>query len=532
MTSESDKQKIRDVIKKEYIRCATDPVYFMKKHVYIQHPVKGRILLDLYDYQVNAIDNFRKHQYNIVLKGRQIGLSTVVAGYALWLMQFHDDKNILIIATKQETAKNIVTKVKYGFKNLPIWLQSRCVVDNQLSLKFANGSQIKAESSSENAGRSEALSLLIIDEAAFVEKAEEIWLSAQSTLSTGGSGILISTPNGMGNFFHRTWEESEAGLNTFNRIKLDYRVHPDRDAKWVETQKKNLGERGFRQEHMAEFLGSGNTVFDSFVVNEYYKDLMVRDPIEKVGFDKNLWIWEHPNYDTPYLVCADVARGDGADFSGFHVLDARDLKQVAEYKGKIDTTMFGNLLVEVATKYNDALLVVENSNNGWATIQQIINRNYKNLFYMTDDVRVIEPERHYTNKLNRQDRKSVPGFTTSMRTRPLIISKIEEYIRNKELKIYSIRMVNEMQVFIWENGKAQAQKGYNDDLIMSMAIGLWVRDTSMEIYQRNIELTKASLNSIKKAGEVDAFFTPSSHLPYDPYKTKTPNGEEDIRWLL
>ncbi len=171
--------------------------------------------------------NFENHDYNIVLKGRQIGISTLVAGYALWLMLFHKDKNILVIATKQETAKNLVTKVKFMHQNLPVWLRGNIITDNKLSLQFSNGSQIKAVASSPDAGRSEALSLLILDEAAFIDAADVIWTAASSTLSTGGKAILLSTPNGVGNFFQSNETKLLLTLPTGSRIEFKSGEKPD-----------------------------------------------------------------------------------------------------------------------------------------------------------------------------------------------------------------------------------------------------------------------------------------------------------------
>ena len=196
-------QDLKEIIKQEYKKCAVSTEYFLKKYSYIQHPTRGRMLFDLYHYQKNCLKDFHEKDYNIVLKGRQIGISTLVAGYALWLLLFHRDKNILVIATKQETAKNLVTKVRFMHQNLPVWLRGTVATDNKLSLQFANGSQIKAVASSKDAGRSEALSLLILDEAAFIDDADIIWTAASSTLSTGGKAMLLSTPNGIGNFFHK-----------------------------------------------------------------------------------------------------------------------------------------------------------------------------------------------------------------------------------------------------------------------------------------------------------------------------------------
>ena len=172
---------LKEVIKKQYLMCAKDPAYFMKKYCMVQHPMKGKVPFHLYEYQEKSLQTFEDHRFNIILKARQLGLSTLTAGYSLWMMTFHSDKNILVIATKQDTAKNLVTKVRVMHANLPSWLKQKCTEDNKLSLRYSNGSQVKAVSSGEDSGRSEALSLLILDEAAFIDKIEPIWAAASQT---------------------------------------------------------------------------------------------------------------------------------------------------------------------------------------------------------------------------------------------------------------------------------------------------------------------------------------------------------------
>ena len=167
-------QDLREVIKQEYILCAKNPDHFMRKYCYIQHPTRGRVLFNLYPFQGKVLNLWKDNPYSIVLKSRQLGISTLAAGYSLWLMLFHKDKNVLCIATKQETARNMVTKVKFMFDNLPSWLKIQAEENNKLSLRLANGSQIKATSASSDAGRSEAVSLLLVDEAAFIEQIGEI----------------------------------------------------------------------------------------------------------------------------------------------------------------------------------------------------------------------------------------------------------------------------------------------------------------------------------------------------------------------
>ena len=406
------KKQIKEAIKREYTKCAQDPTYFLGKYGIIQHPVKGKVNFNLYDFQEKALHSFMNSDYNVVLKARQLGLSTLTAGYALWMMTFQHDKNILVIATKQDTAKNLVTKVRVMHANLPAWLKQPCVEDNKLSLRYRNGSQVKAVASSEESGRSEALSLLIIDEAAFIDKIDTIWAASQQTLATGGRALIISTPNGVGNFFHKVWTEAENGINDFNFIRLHWSLHPDRDDEWRKEQDKLLGPSLAAQECDCDFITSGRSVIDGLIL-EKIRENDVREPMEKRGIDSNYWIWQPPNYTKNYVVSADVSRGDGTDYSAFHIIDVETLEQVAEYRGKISTQEFGNMLVNVANEYNNALLVVENNNIGWAAIQQVIDREYENLFYTSKDLQYVDVQHQMTNKYRAQERNMVPGFSTT-----------------------------------------------------------------------------------------------------------------------
>ena len=353
------KKTLKEIIAEEYRKCGQDPVYFMKKYCVIQHPTRGKIPFHLYPFQEDCMNDFKDNRFNIILKSRQLGLSTLSAGYILWKMLFNQDFNALVIATKVTVAKNLVEKVRVMHDLLPVWLRdggNSSVEDNKLSLKLKNGSQVKAIASSPDAGRSEALSLLVVDEAAFIRDIDEIWLSAQSTLSTGGAAIVLSTPNGVGNWFHKMWVEGESGTNGFHCIKLHWTVHPERNQDWRDEQTRILGIKGAAQECDCDFVSSGDTVIDPQLLM-WYKDTYVMDPVEKRGFDGNLWVWEHPNYNRQYLVVADVARGDGKDFSTFHIFDVESFKQVGEYRGQLTTTEFGHLLVGIATEYNNALLL-------------------------------------------------------------------------------------------------------------------------------------------------------------------------------
>lgn len=521
-------KSIKELIREEYVKCAKNPIYFFKKYCYIQHPKRGKILFDLFPFQEDVMGEFDEHQFNVILKSRQLGISTLSAGYSLWMMLFQDDKNVLVIATKQEVAKNLVTKVRYMHESLPSWLKGETIEDNKLSLRLGNGSQIKATSASGDAGRSEALSMLIIDEAAFIKSVDEIWASAQSTLSTGGKAIVLSTPNGVGNFFHKTWQKGEIG-DSWNPIKLHWTVHPERNEKWREKQTQLLGEKMAAQECDCDFISSGYTVVDGELL-QWYEQTHVQAPIEKRGFDGNYWLWQQPNYSRDYVVVADVARGDGKDYSAFHVIDIESVEQVAEYKGKIDTKDYGRMLVNVATEWNDALLVIENANIGWAVIQEAIDRNYTNLYYSAKDYGYVDNDIHLNKGYDLKDKSQmVPGFSMTSRTRPLVISKLDTYMRDRTPIIRSKRLIDELFVFIWNGSRAEAQQGYNDDLTISFSTALWVRDTALKLRQQGIELNRKALSLTSKNSGV---FKTSSAQAKNAWKLNTGKGDEDIGWLL
>lgn len=158
------KPDLKAVIREEYKKCIEDPIYFMKKYVKIQHPTRGTCSFNLFPFQEETLQALVKNDFNIILKSRQMGISTLVGAYSLWLMTFFTDKNILCISISQETSKEIVTRVRFANDHLPSWLKVKCTEDNRLSLRLENGSQIKAVSSAGTAGRSAAVSLLIVDE--------------------------------------------------------------------------------------------------------------------------------------------------------------------------------------------------------------------------------------------------------------------------------------------------------------------------------------------------------------------------------
>jgi len=483
----SKKEKVNEII-----RCGKSPQYFIDNYCRISHPMHGLIPFKTYDYQKDLLKDFNDYRFNIILKARQLGISTISAGYIVWFMMFHRDKNILVIATKFQTAANLVKKVKAITNNLPEWIKiAKISVDNRTAFELSNGSQIKAGTTSGDAGRSEALSLLVIDEAAHVDGLEELWTGLYPTLSTGGRCIALSTPNGVGNWFHKTYVDAEAEENDFHTINLPWDVHPDRDQEWFEKETKNMSRRQIAQELECNFNTSGDTVIHPDDMQWIFENQ--KDPVYRTGWDRNFWIWEKYIEGASYLLVADVARGDGKDSSVFHVLRLDNMSVVAEYQGKPSLDLYSQILFDAGKEYGDCLLVVENNGIGISVLEKLKDLSYPNLYYS------IKGTHEFVESYKgAYDDRAVPGFTTSTKTRPLIVAKLEEFVRNKLITIHSTRLFHELKTFIWHNGKPQAMRSYHDDLVMALAIGCWVRDTALQVNKTEIEYKKAMLGGIMK----------------------------------
>jgi hypothetical protein len=279
--------------------------------------------------------------------------------------------------------------------------------------------------------------------------------------------------------------------------------------------------------HNCDFATSGDTVFYGEYI-EFYQQTYIKEPMERRGADMNLWVWEPVDYSRSYMVVADVARGDGKDYSTFHVMDIENNSQVAEYRGQLGTKEFGHLLVGIASEYNQALLIIENASIGWSTIQTVIDRGYDNLYYSPKGGNMTAES--YFDQYD-YNSNMVAGFSMNARTRPLVIGKFQEYVNEKAVIIQSKRLVEEMKVFIWKNGRAEAQGGYNDDLVMAFGIAMYIRDTALKFRQQGLDLTRNALNNISTTKPTHQGVYLPSHVvnPYEIDNGK--GGKEDISWM-
>lgn len=459
----------------EYKRCKLDPVYFVDKYCYIVDPIKGELPFHLFDFQKEALQDFQDYQFNIVKKPRQMGLSWLTACYGLWLINFHNDKTILIISIRDGEAKEFKEKARYSYERMPDFMRADTIDRTKHGLNLENGSTFLSLPQTKEAGRSKSLSLLILDEVAFQEFADNIWAAAWPTLSTGGRAILISTTNGVGNLYHRVWEEAVSNLNDFHTIDIDWAMFPGRDEAWLEKQHRQLGEKRFRAEILCEFLGSGDTVLSPNALETLKSKTIPPKCKNKLLFSdaalaksflsdnmnpriNNLWIWEEPTGGDNYLLVADVGTGNGQDSSAFHVIRIKDNKQVAEYKDKfVNSNDYANIIKTVASYYNRAFVVIESNSWGLGVFNKVFRDEtnpYSNI-YIT--------------------KKGNASWETTSKTRPQIIDSFINELEDGNYELFSERLYNELETFIWKGNKPQAMHGYNDDLVMSLAIATFIR---------------------------------------------------------
>lgn len=534
---------------KEVMLCGRDPVYFINEYCKITHPQRGLIPFKTYDFQDFCVREFVKHRFNVILKSRQLGLSTVTAAFAVWMALFHKEKNILIIATKLKTAINFIKKVKTILNSLPVWLKISSYEDTRQEVRFKNGSYIQAIPTSEDAGRSEALSLLIVDEAAFIRNFEEIWTGLYPTLSEGGSAIILSTPNGVGGQYYQIYTGAEAKTNDFNPIKLMWYVHPEHDEAWFAKESKQFSKRKIAQEMLCEFIGSGDTYINADDIAWLesikrdpitYGDKLFGDPTDVVmnRIERDIWIWVGPLVGHKYIISADVARGDARDFSTFHIFDCATGEIVAEFKGKIAPDKFGVLLDKYGKIYNRAYICPENNTFGFTTCSKLKELKYPKLVYQ--NVKASQIDSYIA------DPDDQAGFSTQTKSREFALAKFEELIRNKTIKSFSARLVNELRTFIWSGTKAVAMKDEHDDLVMSAAIGSWLFDSIFGKATGDTSNSLAMLKGISKSNtrydtvpgsgkEIQPFMKPGM-LAYSVYKPQIQNpsaaASDDLSWLM
>ena len=514
----------------EYAKCLDNPIYAIETYLQtFDKTQEGFVPFKLFVRQKEIVRAYEKHRFNLVTKPRQAGISTTTQAYCAIKIGFADPNNpetIIVIANKLTLAKKFLKGIKDYVNQLPRWVwggeyygdkekekKSIFVKDSQIEVELPNGSKIIAVATSEDALRGYTPTFLIFDEAAFIDRGADLYAAAVTSLGTGGRAILISTPNGYDPLYYKTYEQAKRNENTYNIIELKWYEDPryNKDLSWTKDEEtvkefefniqsyakkikdgwkptsswyvnmcKNMNndKKKIAQELDVSFLGSGGNVIDDEFIDFHEKN-NVTEPkyVDKTYFDGNsglIWIWSEPIEGHEYIMAADVARGDGADYSCFQIIDFTTMEQVVEFQGKIPPDNFGEVLNLYGLKY-DAFLIVDNIGVGNTTTSKLVELKYPNLYY---------EEKTKDNK--------VAGFNING-CRLQLISNLEIAIRTNTIKINSIRLIHEMKTFIYKNGRPDHMEGYHDDCLMSLGMALWILESSFKSLKKAKEQTKAIL---------------------------------------
>lgn len=466
-------------------------VFLFSTFCWVINPVLGRVKFDLYPYQKAVLYQFLKERFNIILKFRQAGITELIAMYCLWLTMYHPNKKVNIISIKDTVAKKVLKKIKFMYKNLPWYLQTPIIngrtgeYGSASTMEFLNGSIIESIPTSDQAGRSESLSLLVIDEAAIVRWASTIWASAFPTLSTGGSAIVNSTPYGVGNFYHSTWVDAVSGNSPLNPIRLRWQMHPDRDQDWYNEMATALGPKRTAQEIDGDFLSSGNTVFDLADIKGIEEMLSDYPPL-RVRLGGQYREFNDPDPNTEYFIGADCSTGRATDYSSFTCM-SKDGEEAAIYKGKIPLDKYARLLGDTGEKFNFATLAPEANDIGMAVVIKLQDEGYPNLYYARKLLK--------KKGKSRPEEELVPGWITTQKNRTVIVEGLEKDIREDSIIIKDPFFVQEAYTFIYDGmgrpvamGKHKLNSSsvdidlegqtYSDDDIFGKAICNHIRKTT------------------------------------------------------
>ena len=486
---------------REIARCA-DPVsgaqYFMDNYFFIQHPTKGAIQYHPFEYQCRLIDTYHNYRFSISLMPRQTGKSTSAAGYVLWYAMFVPDSTILVAAHKYLGAQEIMQRVRYAYENCPDFIRAGVTSYNKGSLDFENGSRIVSQTTTENTGRGMSISLLYCDEFAFVRPtiASEFWASITPTLATGGKCIITSTPNSDEDQFAQIWRgankcfdeqgnETEVGINGFRAYRSKWQEHPDRDEKWADQMRAQLGDERFRREMECEFI-----IFDETLINPLHLvEMSGIDPIEKQGQVR--W-YKKPECDHTYMIALDPSLGTGSDPAAIQVFEVPGLKQVAEWcDNKTPVQRQARILQEICSYISDSVgtqnnvyYSVENNTLGEAALvamAEIGEESFQGIF-------LSEPRK--AGNTNRYRK----GFTTTNKSKLAACSKLKSLVETRRMHIASKALISELKSFVASGTSFAAKIGEHDDLVMSTLLAVRMMQT-LQNYDPDLD------NEIKDASE-------------------------------
>ena len=465
----------------DLLACAdpqTGYLYFAKNFFHIQHPVRGKVKFEPYEYQERLLSAYHDYRFNINMLPRQSGKTTCASSYLLWYAMMVPDQTVLVAAHKYTGAQEIMQRIRYGYELCPDHIRCGVVNYNKGSIEFDNGSRIVSATTTGNTGRGMSISLLYCDEFAFVQPniAEEFWTSISPTLATGGRAIITSTPNSDEDTFAIIWKESKdcfdefgnerldkLGRNGFHGFKADWWEHPDRGEEWKQTEMGRIGEERFRREYGCEFLVYDETLVSSLKLAE----MLGRDPITRMGQVR--W-YKELNANSLYAVTLDPSLGTGGDYGAIQIFELPSFTQVGEWQHNI-TPIEGQVkILRDILRYiqerigerntNSIYWTVENNTVGESALICIADHGEETFPGMF----VSEPARKGHVKKFRK------GFNTTFGNKISACARLKYLIEMDKMKIYSKALISELKTFIAHGTTFKAKVGQHDDLVSSLLL--------------------------------------------------------------
>jgi len=465
----------------EYMKCAQDPIYFIKKYVKVVSLDEGLVPFNLYDYQEEIVNAVHNNRFVISKLPRQSGKSTTMISYILHYVLFNQSMTVAVLANKQSTAREILSRLKMAYEYLPLWLQQGIVEWNKGSIELENGSRILASSTSASAVRGGSFNMIFLDEFAHVPQniAEEFFSSVYPTITSGQSTkvLMVSTPNGLNLFYHywrgATKREGEKGKNEYIPIEIHwsqvpkYPGGPLRDQEWKEQQIKNTSEQQFQTEFECDFIGSTNTLISSSKLH----CLNFISPID--NNNDGLMIYEQPKEDHLYVMAVDTARGQGLDYSAFLVVDitTSPYKVVARFRNNtISPLVYPTAIRSVGDKYNQAYCLIELNDIG----AQVADILYQDLEYENVLQSVYKGRAGQVIGSGFGGSQSQMGVRTTGPVKKLGCSVLKSLIENDKLLIDDMDIIQELYTFVAKGASFEADDGHNDDLVMCLVLFAWL----------------------------------------------------------
>ena len=455
---------------KEYLKCQSDPIYFIENYCHIVTLDNGLQLFKLYECQKKKVDIIVNERKVILMEGRQQGKTVTAAACILHYTIFNADKTVAIMANKTASAREVLLRYQTMYENLPIWMQQGVKTWNKGDVELENNCRVFTAATTTSGIRGKSVNWLYIDEAAIIPNnvADEFFASVYPTISAGETTkiLLTSTPLGY-NHFWKFWNEAEKGTNGFVSHFIPYTDIPGRDEAWAEQQLKLLGELKFTQEVLCDFLGSSNTLINARTI----ATLSSKDPLYENPEGNGVDIYEDPQEGHYYCITVDTARGIGGDYSAFVVFDITEMpyKVVAKYRNnKIAPMLYPNVIAKVGQDYNNAFVLIENNDIGGQVVEILHEEiEYDNIFST-----VTEKSRQYVSPGFGKSTRL--GVNTSKQVKRQGCFNFKSLMEEKKLLVFDADIISEISTFVEKGNTYQADEGYNDDCVMCMVLFGWL----------------------------------------------------------